>query len=53
MQFATDVGMSDRSRPTKSVPAAPMVAVVLFLVSDEVRFINGALFDINGGRFLR
>ena len=26
---------------------------VLFLVSDEAKFINGALFDINGGRFLR
>src|SRR5262249_11624959 len=26
---------------------------VLYLVSDEARFINGALIDINGGRFLR
>lgn len=27
--------------------------VVLFLASDAARFINGALIDINGGRFLR
>ena len=27
--------------------------VVLFLVSDAARFVNGALIDINGGRFLR
>lgn len=27
--------------------------VVLFLVSDQASFINGALIDINGGRFLR
>ncbi len=30
-----------------------MVAIVLFFVSDEARFINGAPPDINGGRFLR
>jgi 3-oxoacyl-[acyl-carrier protein] reductase len=30
-----------------------VAAAVLFLVSDEARFINGALLDINGGRFLR
>jgi 3-oxoacyl-[acyl-carrier protein] reductase len=33
--------------------AAEVAAAVLFLVSDEARFINGALLDINGGRFLR
>ena len=26
---------------------------VLFLASDAARFVNGALLDINGGRFLR
>jgi hypothetical protein len=26
---------------------------VLFLVSDAASFINGAILDINGGRFLR
>jgi 3-oxoacyl-[acyl-carrier protein] reductase len=33
--------------------AEEVAAAVLFLVSDEARFINGALLDINGGRFLR
>jgi 3-oxoacyl-[acyl-carrier protein] reductase len=33
--------------------AAEVAAAVLFLVSDEARFINGAMIDINGGRFLR
>jgi 3-oxoacyl-[acyl-carrier protein] reductase len=33
--------------------AAEVASVVLFLVSDEARFVNGALIDINGGRFLR
>jgi NAD(P)-dependent dehydrogenase (short-subunit alcohol dehydrogenase family) len=26
---------------------------VLFLASDAARFINGAMLDVNGGRFLR
>jgi 3-oxoacyl-[acyl-carrier protein] reductase len=30
-----------------------VAAAVLFLVSDAARFINGALLDISGGRFLR
>jgi 3-oxoacyl-[acyl-carrier protein] reductase len=30
-----------------------VAAAVLFLASDAARFINGALLDINGGRFLR
>ena len=33
--------------------ADEVAAAVLFLVSDEARFINGALLDVNGGRFLR
>jgi 3-oxoacyl-[acyl-carrier protein] reductase len=33
--------------------AEEVASVVLFLVSDASRFVNGALFDINGGRFLR
>ncbi len=33
--------------------AAEVASVVLFLVSDAGRFVNGALIDINGGRFLR
>lgn len=33
--------------------ADEVASVVRFLVSDEARFITGALLDINGGRFLR
>ena len=33
--------------------AEEVAATVLFLASDAARFINGALIDINGGRFLR
>ena len=33
--------------------AEEVAGAVLFLASDAARFINGALLDINGGRFLR
>lgn len=33
--------------------AEEVAAAVVFLASDEARFINGAILDINGGRFLR
>lgn len=33
--------------------AEEVASVVRFLVSDEARFVTGALIDINGGRFLR
>jgi len=34
--------------------AGEAAAAIAFLVSDEARFLNGALpIDINGGRFLR
>ncbi|MDB5337848.1 MAG: Short-chain dehydrogenase [Planctomycetaceae bacterium] len=33
--------------------AEEVAATVLFLASDGARFVNGALIDINGGRFLR
>ena len=33
--------------------AEEVASTVLFLASDGARFINGALIDINGGRFLR
>lgn len=33
--------------------AEEVAGTVLFLASDAARFVNGALLDINGGRFLR
>lgn len=33
--------------------ASEVASTVLFLASDAARFINGALIDVNGGRFLR
>lgn len=33
--------------------AEEVAAAALFLASDAARFINGALIDVNGGRFLR
>jgi 3-oxoacyl-[acyl-carrier protein] reductase len=33
--------------------AEEVAEVVLFLASDAARFVNGALIDVNGGRFLR
>jgi 3-oxoacyl-[acyl-carrier protein] reductase len=30
-----------------------VASTVLFLASDAAKFVNGALLDINGGRFLR
>lgn len=33
--------------------AEEVAAAVAFLVSDAARFVNGALLDINGGRFMR
>ena len=33
--------------------AEEVADAVLFLVSDAARFVNGAILDINGGRFLR
>ena len=33
--------------------ADEVAASVVFLASDEAKFVNGAILDINGGRFLR
>lgn len=33
--------------------AAEVASTVLFLVSDAAKFVNGAVVDVNGGRFLR
>jgi len=54
--FSTPQRMEQYRRETplgrNGVPQE-VAATVLFLVSDAGRFVNGALLDINGGRFLR
>ena len=55
-QFSTAERMQQYRQETplgRNGTAEEVAAAVLFLVSDESRFINGALIDINGGRFLR
>lgn len=54
--FSTAERMDQYRRETplgRNGTAAEVAAAILFLVSDAARFINGALLDINGGRFLR
>ncbi len=54
--FSTPERMEQYRRETplgRNGLAAEVAAAVLFLVSDAARFVNGALLDINGGRFLR
>ena len=55
-QFSTPERMEQYRRETplgRNGLAEEVAAVVLFLVSDAARFVNGALIDVNGGRFLR
>ena len=55
-QFSTPERMEQYRKETplgRNGLAEEVAAVVLFLVSDAARFVNGALIDINGGRFLR
>jgi len=55
-QFTTNERMQQYSRETplgRNGTAEEVAGTVLFLVSDAARFINGAMIDINGGRFLR
>jgi len=54
--FTTPERMEQYRRETplgRNGTADEVAAVVRFLVSDEARFVTGALLDINGGRFLR
>lgn len=54
--FSTAERMEQYRRETplgRNGTAGEVAAVVRFLVSDEARFVTGALLDINGGRFLR
>jgi 3-oxoacyl-[acyl-carrier protein] reductase len=55
-QFTTPERMAEYRAQTplgRNGTAAEVASAVLFLVSDGSRFINGALLDVNGGRFLR
>jgi len=55
-QFTTQERMAEYRSQTplgRNGSAEEVAAAVLFLVSDGARFINGALVDVNGGRFLR
>jgi 3-oxoacyl-[acyl-carrier protein] reductase len=54
--FSTAERMEQYRRETplgRNGQAEEVAAAVLFLVSDAAKFVNGALIDINGGRFLR
>src|SRR5207244_13485395 len=54
--FSTPERMEQYRRETplgRNGLAEEVAAAVLFLASDAARFINGALLDISGGRFLR
>lgn len=55
-QFSTPERMEQYRKETplgRNGTAEEVAAAVLFLASDAAKFINGALIDINGGRFLR
>ena len=55
-QFTTPERIEQYRRETplgRNGTAEEVASVVAFLVSDAARFVNGALVDISGGRFLR
>lgn len=55
-EFSTPAKMEDYRRQTplgRNGTADEVAQAVRFLVSDQASFINGAILDINGGRFLR
>lgn len=54
--FTTAERMEEYRRQTplaRNGTAEEVAAVIVFLASDAASFLNGALLDINGGRFLR
>jgi len=54
--FSTPAKMADYRKQTplgRNGNADEVARAVLFLASDDASFVNGALLDINGGRFLR
>lgn len=55
-QFTTPQRMAEYRAQTplgRNGTAEEVAQTVLYLVSDAARFVNGALIDISGGRFLR
>ncbi len=55
-QFSTPERMEQYRKETpleRNGQAGEVAEVIVFLASDAARFVNGALIDINGGRFLR
>ena len=55
-QFSTPERLEQYRRETplsRNGTAGEVAAAVLFLVSDAASFVNGAVIDINGGRYLR
>jgi len=55
-RFSTPQRMEEYRRQTplaRNGQAQEVASVVVFLASDAASFLNGALIDINGGRFLR
>ena len=55
-QFTTPERMAEYRKETpvqRNGQAAEVAATIAFLASDAASFLNGAILDINGGRFLR